>query len=58
MYSKIFLVTNVLAVSIWNGSKLSHTDFNPGNVEEYLLQLAVDAAPGPDQTMSAKLLKN
>jgi hypothetical protein len=52
------LISTVLVVTTWNGSKLSHVDFDPGIVEEHLLQLSVDTAPGPDQTMSAKLLKN
>jgi hypothetical protein len=57
-YSIPALISTVPVVTTWNGSKLSHVDFDPGIVEEYLLQLPVDTAPGPDQTMSAKLLKN
>jgi hypothetical protein len=57
-YSIPALISTVPVVTTWNGSKLSHVDFDPGIVEEYLLQLSVDTAPGPDQTMSAKLLKN
>jgi hypothetical protein len=57
-YSIPALINTVPVVTTWNGSKLSHIDFNPGIVEKYLLQLSVDTAPGAGQTMSAKRLKN
>jgi hypothetical protein len=57
-YSIPALINTVPVVTTWNGSKLSHIDFNPGIVEKYLLQRCVDTAPGAGQIMSAKLLKD
>lgn len=53
------LVANVCPVMVsGNVSRLSDIDFSPLIVEKHLKQLSVDTAPGPDQLISAKLLKN